>query len=243
MKGKSGNVARAHVRITWFGHSAFLLESSGGKRVLIDPWLDNPKAPSQAKELPPIDLILVTHGHSDHLGNTVELAKKTNAKVVCIFELYQYLTSNGVERVQDMNKGGTLEFDGVRVTMVHAVHSSDIGSEGSVTPGGEPAGFVIDFGDGRRIYHAGDTALFGDMMLIAQLYKPDVALLPIGGCYTMGPREAAKACELINPRHIIGMHYGTFPVLAGTPAELRKYLPARMKGRVSELEPGMAVEL
>jgi len=142
-----------------------------------------------------------------------------------------------------MNKGGTTDVDGISVTMVDAVHSSDIGADGKVVPGGEAAGFVVGFSGGRTVYHAGDTALFGDMKYIAEFYKPDIVLLPIGGFYTMGPREAARACGILNPKHIIGMHYGTFPVLSGTPGELKKYLPARMKGRVKELEPGKTVEI
>lgn len=243
MKYKSRKSSLARVKVTWLGHSAFLLESPGGKKVLIDPWLDNPNAPPGAKELPPVDLILVTHGHSDHLGNTVELAKNTNAKVVGIFEVCLYLQSKGVSGALGMNKGGTADVDGIRVTMVDAVHSSDIDADGNVIPAGEAAGFVVRFGDGHAVYHAGDTALFGDMKYIAELYKPEIALLPIGGFYTMGPREAAKACELLNPKHIIGMHYGTFPVLSGTPGELRRHLHARLKGRVMELQPGKPMEM
>lgn len=231
------------ITLTWLGHSAFLMESMSGKKVLIDPWLDNPKAPPNAKEIASVDLILVTHGHSDHLGSTVELAKRLNAPVAALFEVYLYLQSCGVTTAQGINKGGTLAVNGIKVTMVDAVHSSDIDADGKVMPGGEAAGMVIEFDDGVAVYHAGDTALFGDMKLIGQIYKPDIALLPIGGVYTMAPREAAKACELINPKQIIGMHYGTFPILTGTPGELKKYLPPQLRGRVRELEPGSATTL
>lgn len=243
MKKSSRGSARRNLTLTWLGHSAFLMGSPSGKKVLIDPWLDNPKAPFGPKDVPPVDVILVTHGHSDHVGNTIELAKASQAKVVALFELYLYFQSAGVTTAQGMNKGGTLCIDGINLTMVDARHSADIDAAGEVVPGGEAAGFVIGFDNGFCVYHAGDTALFGDMRLIGQLYKPDVALLPIGGLYTMAPREAAKACELINPRHIIGMHYGTFPVLTGSPAQLKKYLPPRLRSRVKELEPGTQIEL
>ena len=235
---KKRSSTKAGIQLTWFGHSAFQATSPTGKVVLFDPWLDNPKAPPGAKEISPVDLILISHGHSDHLGNAVEIAKRTEATVLAIFEVALYLTSSGVSKVQAINKGGTVNVDGIRVTMVDAKHSSAIDVNGTVLPGGEAAGYVVEFENGTRLYHAGDTSLFMDMKLIGQLYKPDIALLPIGGLYTMGPPEAAKACEMVNPKHIIGMHYGTFPALAGTPSELKKHLPARMKKRVKELEVG-----
>ena len=243
MKQRATRETRAHLSLTWLGHSAFLMESPSGKRVLIDPWLDNPKAPPDAKDITGVNLILVTHGHSDHVGNTVQLAKQAKTPVVALFEVTLFLQSCGVTTARGMNKGGTLAVDGIKVTMVDAIHSSDIEVDGRVVPGGEAAGMVIEFENGFIIYHAGDTALFSDMKLLGQLYKPDVALLPIGGLYTMAPREAAKACELLNPKHIIGMHYGTFPALTGTPTELKKYLPPRLRGRVMELTPGFAIRL
>jgi L-ascorbate metabolism protein UlaG (beta-lactamase superfamily) len=229
--------------ITWYGHSAFLLKAPGGKSVLIDPWLDNPKAPAGAKEISPVDLILLTHGHSDHVGNTIEVAKRTKATVLAIYEISLYLQEHGVSSAQGMNKGGTMRVDGLTVTMVDARHSSGIDVGGTVIPGGESAGFVIEFENGFRVYHAGDTSLFGDMELIARLYKPHLAILPIGGLYTMGPRDATFACKMLKADHIVGMHYGTFPVLAGTPQELRKLLPAAMKKRVMELVPGQAATI
>lgn len=243
MKTQSRQSTKSKVQLTWLGHSAFQVVSPGGKIVLFDPWLDNPKAPTGAKDINHIDLILVSHGHSDHLGNTVALAKRTNAKVLAIYEVHLYLKSCGVQNEQGMNKGGTINVDGIKVTMVDAKHSSDIDVGGSLIPGGEAAGYVVEFENGTRVYHAGDTALFMDMKLIGQLYKPEVALLPIGDLYTMDPRAAAKACEWLNPKHIIGMHYGTFPALTGTPAELRKALPQRLKSRVRELQPGNSLSL
>jgi len=231
------------VNITWFGHSAFLFESPKGKRILIDPWLDNPKAPGGAKDIANIDLILITHGHSDHIGSTVEIVKRTNAKVIAIFEVCLYLAGLGVTTAQGMNKGGTIDFDGIKVTMVDARHSSGIDSNEKVIAGGDAAGYIIEFENGFKIYHAGDTSVFGDMKIIRELYKPETVCLPIGGLYTMGIKEATYACKLLKPKFIIGMHYGTFPILTGTPAELRKSLPADMRNKMVELEIGEQIIL
>ena len=233
MKSSNGNI-----EVTWFGHSAFLFQSPAGKKILIDPWLDNPRAPAGAKNISGIDIILITHGHSDHIGNTIEIAKRTNARVFAIFEVYLHLTRKGITGAHGMNKGGTVDIDGIRITMVDAMHSSGVDQEAEVIAGGEAAGFVVNFENAITVYHAGDTAVFGDMRIIAELYKPKVVFLPIGGLFTMGPREAAYACTLMKPQKIVGMHYGTFPVLTGTPAELKKYLPSQMKNRVIEFEIG-----
>ena len=243
MKAMVRTSTKKRITATWFGHSAFKFESPTGKIVLIDPWLENPNVPSGAKDLPRVDLILITHGHSDHIGNTVEIAIRTGAKVVCIYEIAVHLKNMGVKNVQSMNKGGTFDADGIKVTMTDAKHSSDIDLGDKVIPGGEAAGFVVRFENGFTIYHAGDTALFGDMKYIGTLYKPDAAFIPIGDHYTMGPREAALACALLNPKQIIGMHYGTFPLLTGTPAALKKFLPAKLKKRVKVLEPGIPMKL
>ena len=230
--------AKHNLEVTWFGHSAFLFQSPEGKRLLIDPWLDNPKAPSGARNISGIDVILITHGHSDHIGNTLEIAKKNNAKVFSIFEVYLHLTRQGVTTANGMNKGGTVDVNGIKITMVDAKHSSGVDHEAEVIAGGEAAGYVVQFENGYTIYHAGDTALFGDMKIIADLYKPKAVFLPIGGLFTMGPREAAYACGLLKPQTIVGMHYGTFPVLTGTPAELKKHLSPQMKNRIVELNIG-----
>ncbi len=236
--------SRQRLTITWYGHSAFKLESPSGKVVLIDPWLENPKAPSGAKNIDRVDLILISHGHSDHVGNAVEVAKRTQAKVVSNYELSLYLQSQDVASAVGMNKGGTLDADGIKVTMVDAKHSSDIDANGKVVAaGGEAAGYVVRFENSFTLYHAGDTALFGDMQFIGRFYKPDVALLPIGDLYTMGPREAAVACDLIKPDCIIAMHYGTFPVLTGTPQQLERHLHTKFKKRLMELEPGTPVTM
>jgi L-ascorbate metabolism protein UlaG (beta-lactamase superfamily) len=230
---------KEHLTITWFGHSAFKLESPAGRVVLVDPWLDNPKAPPGAKEFARVDIILVTHGHGDHLGNTLEIARRTGARVVAIYEVGLFLQSKGLNRVEGINKSGSVTIEGIRVTMTHAQHSSGLEPGGEILSGGDAAGYVLRFENDFTVYHAGDTGLFGDMKLIGELYKPDLVMLPIGGCFTMGPQEAAYACRLLKPRSIVGMHYGTFPVLAGTPAELRRYLPAPMRKAVRELTPGV----
>ncbi len=187
-------------------------------------------------------MICVTHGHADHLGNTVELARRTGAKIFAIYEIAVYLQSQGLTNVHAMNKSGSMTTDGITLTMTHAEHSSGLEPGGAMLAGGDPAGFVIRMENGLSLYHAGDTGVFGDMLIIGRLYKPDIALLPIGGCYTMGPREAAYACTLLKPKHIIGMHYGTFPVLSGTPAQLKTFLPVPMRKKVLELTPGVPVK-
>jgi L-ascorbate metabolism protein UlaG (beta-lactamase superfamily) len=231
------------ITITWLGHSAFHILTAENTSILIDPWLTNPKAPARAVEIFPVNIILVTHGHSDHLGETIDTARRTGAKVFAIYEMGLYLERKGVRSVQMMNKGGTVTVDGLRVSMVDAKHSSTIDDNGSLVPAGEAAGFVIRCENGQTIYHAGDTAVFSDMVLIGKLYKPDVAILPIGNSFTMGPEEAAMACQLLKPKTIIGMHYGTFPALSGTPQQLKKLLSPDLKKRVVELHPGVAVEI
>lgn len=235
---KSHPIQSRGITITWFGHSAFSIVSPDGKTVLIDPWLDNPKSPPGAKDRATADLILVTHGHSDHLGNTMELAKRTGAPVLAIHELALYLAGHGVKDARGMNKGGTMVVGGISVTMVDARHSALIDGSEDLVSGGEAAGFIVRFPQGCTVYHAGDTSVFGDMKLIAELYKPNVAILPIGGLFTMDPREAAYAAKMIKPDFIVGMHYGTFPVLTGTPAELRKLLPAGLRNHLIELSIG-----
>ena len=229
--------------LVWLGHATFLLETSGGKRVLIDPWiLGNPACPDSWKSPGGADLILVTHGHFDHAGEVPEMAKATSAKhVVCNPETVAWFEKKDVHGLVGMNKGGTVELEGLKVTMVSADHSCGItDDDGSIVYGGEACGFVIECENGFKVYHAGDTNVFGDMAIIGELYSPDVALLPIGDHYTMGPREAAKAVELLGVKHVVPMHFGTFDALTGTPESLRHELGVRDVSGVDviTLEPG-----
>ncbi len=225
------------MRITFYGHAAFKVEVAGVK-LLIDPWLSNPKAPEEV-DRGPYDLILITHAHGDHLGDVLELAG--DAEVVAIHEVQQYLLRNGVRNAVGMNIGGSYETKGVRITMVPAVHSSSF-PDG--TYGGDACGFVISARGERTLYHAGDTGLFSDMALIRELYSPDVVLLPIGDHYVMGPKEAAKACELLSPSLVVPMHFGTFPVLSGSPEAFEQELSSRgIEVQVRVLAPGESLEV
>ena len=234
---------------TWYGHACVEVRTPGGKVVLIDPWFGNPRSPKSADSVEQCDVMLVTHGHGDHLGESVALASRLQPAWPCIHEMSLWLArrlAGGGDAVIGMNKGGTVQVDGIAVTMTSADHSAgDWNAPGEVPLYlGEPAGFVIELENGFRIYHAGDTNVFGDMRYIGELYKPDVAFLPIGGHYTMGPREAALAVQLLGVQHVIPIHYGTIPILAGTPDEFRAALQARDLGEVQvhAPEPGEAVD-
>jgi L-ascorbate metabolism protein UlaG (beta-lactamase superfamily) len=225
--------------MTWLGHATWILETPGGKRVLFDPFIsDNPACPEEYKQngIGEIDVILVTHGHGDHVGDLVPLARRTGATVVAIFDLTSWLGTKGVENLAGMNKGGTQEVAGLGVTLVDAVHSSAIMEDDRLVYLGDPCGIVLTLEDGFKIYNAGDTAVFGDMRLIAELYEPDLAILPIGDHFTMGPREAAKAIELLGVRRVVPQHFGTFPVLTGTPTALRELVGGDVE--IMVVEPG-----
>lgn len=227
------------VKLTWLGHATFRIETPGGKTVLVDPWvMGNPLCPEKEKKLSKVDVMLCTHGHFDHIGDVVEISKQHNPTVVGIFELCAWLEKKGAKKTSPMNKGGTQAVGDIRVTMVHADHSCGILDGDQIIYGGEACGFVIEFQNGLKIYHAGDTAVFGDMQIIRELYAPDIALLPIGDHYVMSPREAAYACKLLKPRAVVPMHFGTFPVLTGTPAQLKQLAK---DVEVVEMKPGQTL--
>jgi L-ascorbate metabolism protein UlaG (beta-lactamase superfamily) len=233
---------------TWYGHACVEVLTPGDKVILIDPWFGNPRSPRAADSIDRCDLLLVTHGHGDHVGEAVALASRLRPAWPCIHEMslwFARLLPDGADAITGMNKGGTVEIAGLKVTMVGAEHSSGDWHPGGDTTLylGEPAGFVVELENGYRFYHAGDTTVFGDMRLIRELYAPDLAILPIGGHYTMGPREAAVAVDYLGVKHVMPIHYGTFPILAGTPDQLRTELAARGLGdvEVHAPEPGESV--
>jgi L-ascorbate metabolism protein UlaG (beta-lactamase superfamily) len=200
--------------------------------------MGNPACPDSEKNLKSLDVMLITHGHGDHIGDAVEIAKKHNPKIVGIPELCGWLKKKGVKETSEMNKGGTQQVGDIKVTMVHADHSCGILDGDTFVYGGEACGYVIEFDNGVKIYHAGDTNVFGDMAIIRDLYAPQIAMLPIGDHYTMSPREAAYACNLLKPATVIPMHFATFPVLTGRPSDLAKLA----KGvEVLEMKPGQTV--
>ena len=212
------------VALTWLGHAAFRFDTPGGKRVYVDPFLDNPKCPDSEKEPERVDLIALTHGHDDHLGDTVELAKQFDCPVIAQVDLRGWLSTQGLseDMTQAPNKGGTVDRDGIKITLTNAHHSSSGFENGGIVYLGEPCGLVVEAENGTKLYFAGDTCVFGDMQLIGRIYEPDVAILPIGDHFTMGPREAAVALELLDVKRCVPCHYGTFPILSGTPDALRE---------------------
>jgi L-ascorbate metabolism protein UlaG (beta-lactamase superfamily) len=217
-------------RITWLGHSTVLVRTPAGTNILIDPFIaQNPKYPRDFVLPSNIHYILLTHGHGDHISDAVPAATRHGSTVVAIYELAAYVESKGVKHTIGMNLGGTVQLDDVAVTMVEAKHSAGAQDEKGTHYVGVAAGYVLTIKDGPAIYHAGDTAVFGDMQLIRELYRPSVAMLPIGGHFTMGPKEAALASRYLASEVILPLHFGTFPPLKGTPEELATLVDAGVK--------------
>ena len=227
-------------KITYFGHSAFSISTPSGEVALIDPWImSNPRCPDSHKKLSRVDVVFLSHAHSDHFGDLLEIAKQHKPKIVAIFETAMWLAGKGLgENICPMSKGGAQKVGSFDVTMTHAFHSNSIDDGGQLRYAGEPAGLIIRLPGGVTLYHAGDTAVFGDMKLIGQLYKPTVAMLPIGDLFTMGPREASYAIRFLGVKHVIPMHYATFPVLTGTPEALRKECKGIRGLTIHALKPG-----
>ena len=208
------------MKITWLGHSAFVIED--GKKVLVDPFITGNDASPVKPDDVKCDLIAVTHGHGDHLGDAIFIGKRKNVPIVAIYELAEYINSKGANGI-GMNFGGTLDYKGIKISMVPALHSSGISESKFSHDGGLPAGFVIEL-NGKKVYHAGDTGLFGDMKLIGGIYHPDVALLPVGGLFTMDTKLATIAAKWIRPKFVIPMHYSTWPPIKANPEEMREEL-------------------
>jgi len=232
-------------KITWYGHSCFRIDTAGGRTIILDPYFENPNSPIKAEAVDRCDLLLVSHGHFDHFGDALQIKSRLRPIWPCIHELSLWLPRRlpaGDEGVIGMNKGGTVEAAGLRVTMVGADHSAgDWNAAGETTLYlGDPVGFVIELEDGYRIYFAGDTQVYSDLRLIHDLHRPDLAMLPIGGHFTMDPVAAALAVEYLDVKEVVPMHYGTFPVLVGTPDLLRAALADRGLAdvRVHSPEPG-----
>lgn len=230
-------------KLTWLGHATFRITTASGKVILVDPWIQgNPATPEALKKVDHVDIMLITHGHFDHIADAVELGQKHKPQIVAIYETAVWLGSKGVPNTIGMNKGGTMRVGEIEVTMVNAIHSCGITDGDKIIYGGEAAGYVIRLPGGLNVYHAGDTTVFGDMKLISELYSPEVAMLPIGDFYTMGPKEAAHAIRLLGVKHVIPMHFGTFPALRGNPEQLRELTRDIAGLEIHALKPGESID-
>ncbi len=227
-------------RVTWLGHATVLVQTAKGTNILIDPFIEqNPKYPKGFKLPEKIHYILLTHGHSDHISDAVPVAKKHKSTVVAMYELSAFVGKQGVKDTVGMNLGGTVQLEDVAVTMVDAKHSSGAQDDDGTHYVGVAAGYILAVSGGPVLYHAGDTAVFGDMKLIQELYRPELAMLPIGGHFTMGPKEAAVATKLLGAYTVLPLHFGTFPQLTGTPEQLAALVDANVK--VVRIEPGESI--
>lgn len=230
------------VKFTWVGHGTWKVRSAKGKEILIDPWvMGNPAAPDNLKTVDKLDLMLITHGHFDHIHDAVEIARRTKPTIVCNHEISVWLGTKGIngEKIIGANQGGTVEAEGIKVTLVHAEHSCGITDNGGVIYGGDACGLVIEFENGFEVYFAGDTDVFSDMSIIKELANFDVAFLPIGGFYTMSPERAAKAVSLLGVKTVVPMHFATFPILSGRPDQLQELVGNNVK--VLDIKPGDTV--
>jgi L-ascorbate metabolism protein UlaG (beta-lactamase superfamily) len=226
--------------ITYFGHATFSLTTPSGQVALIDPFVtSNPACPASVRTVPKLDVIFVTHAHGDHFADFLALAKQHKPKIVAIFETCLWIDGKGFgNETNPMGKGGSQKVGEFEVTMTHAFHSNSIDENGVRHNAGEPAGYVIRMPGGFTLYHAGDTAVFGDMKIIGELYEPNVAMLPIGDRFTMGPREAAYATRLLGVKHVIPMHYATFPFLTGTVEGFRHETKGIAGLEIHAMKPG-----
>ena len=228
------------LEVTWLGHASVRLCTEDGSTYLIDPWLaGNPACPEGEHSQERADAVFITHGHFDHVGDSLDVVRKTGAPLHAIHEIAVWAGAQGVEAAVGSNKGGTLTVAGVEATLVHAVHSGGISGDDGIIPGGDPGGWVLAFPGGPTVYHAGDTMIFGDMALIGEFWEPDIAFLPIGGWYTMGPKQAARAAGMLGVKQVVPIHYGTFPILTGTPEELAEHGGGAFE--VVRMEPGVPI--